>query len=124
MGRTCSEDWGEEECIYDLGAKRERKRPVGRPRNRWVDNIKMNLREIGWGGMNWIDLGQNRDQRRGLVNTVMNLLVLYNFGKFLCSSTRWTLLHGVLVNNFTKYISCCRNFIILQCRLGVHVCTN
>jgi hypothetical protein len=39
----------------------------------WVDNIKMDLREIGWGGMDWIDLAQDRDQWRALVNTVMNL---------------------------------------------------
>jgi hypothetical protein len=52
-------------------AKRERKRPLGRQRVRWLDNIKMNLRETGWGGMDWIDLAQDRDQRRALVNTVM-----------------------------------------------------
>jgi hypothetical protein len=39
----------------------ERKRPLGRSRRRWVDNIKMNLREIGWDGMDWIELAQNRD---------------------------------------------------------------
>jgi hypothetical protein len=54
----------------------EGKRPLGRPRRRWVDNIKMELREIGWDGMDWIDLAQNRDQWRALVNTVMNLRVL------------------------------------------------
>jgi hypothetical protein len=48
-------------------------RPLGRPRRRWVDNTKMDLREIGWGGLNWIDLAQDRDQWRALVNTVMNL---------------------------------------------------
>jgi hypothetical protein len=53
----------------------ERKRPLGRPRGRWVDNIKMDLREIGWNGMDWIDLAQNRDQWRALVNTLMNLRV-------------------------------------------------
>jgi hypothetical protein len=47
-----------------------------RPRSRWVDNIKMDLRETGWGGMHWINLDQDRDQWRALVNTVMNLLVL------------------------------------------------
>jgi hypothetical protein len=52
------------------------KRPLGRPRRRWEDNIKMDLREIGWGGMDWIDLAQDRDQRRALVYTVMNLRVL------------------------------------------------
>jgi hypothetical protein len=53
----------------------EGKRPLGRSRRRWVDNIKVRLREIGWNGMDWIDLAQNRDQWRALVNTVMNLRV-------------------------------------------------
>jgi hypothetical protein len=48
-------------------------RPLGRPRCRWVDNIKMYPREIGWGGMDWIDLPQDRDQWRAVVITVMNL---------------------------------------------------
>jgi hypothetical protein len=48
------------------------KRPLGRPR---VDNIKMNLREIGWDGMDWIDMTQDRDQWRALVNTVINVWV-------------------------------------------------
>jgi hypothetical protein len=51
----------------------EGKRPQGRPRSRWVDNSKIDLREIGWDGMDWIDLAQNRDEWRALVNTVMNL---------------------------------------------------
>jgi hypothetical protein len=53
----------------------ERKRPLGRPRRRWVDNIKMDLREIPWDGMDWIDLAQDRPQWRALVNVVMNLRV-------------------------------------------------
>jgi hypothetical protein len=53
----------------------EGKRPLGRPRRRWVDNIKMDLREIGWDGGDWIDLVQNRDQWRALVKMVMNLRV-------------------------------------------------
>jgi hypothetical protein len=53
----------------------EGKRPVGRPRRRWVDNIKMDLRQIGWDGMDWIELAQDRDKWRALVNTVMNLAV-------------------------------------------------
>jgi hypothetical protein len=53
----------------------ERKRPLGRLRRRWVDNIKIDLREIGWDGVNWIDLAQDRDQWRALVNTVMKLRV-------------------------------------------------
>jgi hypothetical protein len=55
--------------------KPEGKRPPGRPRHRWVDNIKMDLRETGWNGMDWINLAQDRDQWRALVNTVMNLQV-------------------------------------------------
>jgi hypothetical protein len=49
--------------------------PLGRPRRRWVDNIKMDLREIGWDGVDWIELAQDRDQWRAFVNTVMNLRV-------------------------------------------------
>jgi hypothetical protein len=55
-----------------LVEKPERKRPLGRPRRRREDNIKMYLRGIKWGGMDWIDLAQDRDQWRALVNTVMN----------------------------------------------------
>jgi hypothetical protein len=53
----------------------EGKRPLGRPRRRWEDNINMDRREIGWSGMHWIDLAQDRDQWRVLVNTVMSLRV-------------------------------------------------
>jgi hypothetical protein len=55
--------------------KPEGKRLLGRPRRRWVDNVKMDLREIRWGGMDWIDLAQDRDQWGALINTVMNLRV-------------------------------------------------
>jgi hypothetical protein len=48
---------------------------MGSSRRRWVDNIKMDLREIRWDGMDWIDLAQDRDQWRALVNTVMNIQV-------------------------------------------------
>jgi hypothetical protein len=63
--------------------KPEGKRPLGKRRGRWVDNIKMDLREIGWSGMDWIVLTQDRDQWKVLVNTVMNLPVPWNVGKFL-----------------------------------------
>jgi ERCC4-type nuclease len=49
------------------------KRPIGRPRHRWVDNIKMDLKEIGWGDMDWTDLAQDRKQWSDLVNAIMNL---------------------------------------------------
>jgi hypothetical protein len=57
-----------------LVGKPEGKRPLGRQRRRWMDNIKIYLNEIGWDGMDWIDLAQDRDQWRALVNTVMNHL--------------------------------------------------
>jgi hypothetical protein len=67
---------GEKRIAYRiLVVKPERKRPLERPRRRWVDNIKMDLRGIRWGGMDWIDLAQDRDQWRALVNTVINLRV-------------------------------------------------
>jgi hypothetical protein len=56
-----------------LVGKREEKTPLGRPRTRWVNNIKMDLREVGWDSGDWIDLAQDRDQWMALVNTVMNL---------------------------------------------------
>jgi hypothetical protein len=55
--------------------KPEGKRPLGKPKGKWEHNIKMDLREIGWGGMDWIGLAQDRDQWRAPVNTVMNLWV-------------------------------------------------
>jgi hypothetical protein len=55
--------------------KPEGKRPLGRPRRRLVDNIKIDLGEIGWDGRDWNELAQDRDQWRALVNTVMNLRV-------------------------------------------------
>jgi hypothetical protein len=57
-----------------------------------ADNIKIDLREKGWNGMDWIDLAQDRDQCRALVNTVMNLRVPYNAGKFLSSCINWRIL--------------------------------
>jgi hypothetical protein len=98
MDRTCSIYRREEECVQGfcgklrraghvarmrekrnacriLVGRPERKRPLRRPSRRWEDNIKIDLRNIGWGGMDWIDLTQDRDQCRALMNTVMNLRV-------------------------------------------------
>jgi hypothetical protein len=64
---------GEKRNAYRiLVRKPEGKRPLGRQRHRWVDNIKIDLREIGWDGEDWIDMAQDRDQWRALVNTVLN----------------------------------------------------
>jgi hypothetical protein len=70
-----TEGLGSEAFKTILVGKPERKRPLGRPRRKWVDNIKIDLREIGWDGVDRIDLAQDRDQWRALVNTVMNLRV-------------------------------------------------
>jgi hypothetical protein len=59
-----------------LVGKAEGKRSLGRPRHRWEDGIRMDLREIGWGSVEWIQLAQDRDWWWALVNTVMNLRVL------------------------------------------------
>jgi len=68
---------GEERGVYRvLVGKPEGKRPLGRPRRRWVDNIRMNLQEVGCGYMDWIALAQDRDRWRTLVSAVMNLWVL------------------------------------------------
>jgi hypothetical protein len=58
-----------------LVGKPEGRRPLGRPRRIWEDNIKMDLREVGWGDMDWISLAQERDSWGALVNAVMNLRV-------------------------------------------------
>jgi hypothetical protein len=67
---------GEGRGVYRvLAGKLEGKRPLGRPRRRWVDNIKMNFQEVECGGMDWIQLAQDRDSWQALVNAVMNLRV-------------------------------------------------
>jgi hypothetical protein len=71
MGRACSTNEGNRNAYSISVGKSEGKRTLGRPRHRWVDNIKMDLREIGWDAMDWFDLVQDR----ALVNTVMNLRV-------------------------------------------------
>jgi hypothetical protein len=77
---------GEGRGVYRvLVGKPEGKRPIGRHGRRWEDNIKMDLQELGCGGMDWIELAQDRDRWRALVNVVMNLLVPYSAGNFLTS---------------------------------------
>jgi transposase len=64
-----------ENLVRILVGKPDENRPPGRPRRRWVDNIKMDLRDVGWDGRDWIDLAQDRDRWRAYVNAVMNLRV-------------------------------------------------
>ena len=75
---------GEERGLYRvLVGKPEGRRPVGRPRRRWLDNIRLDLQEVGCGYMDWIGLAQDRDRWRTVVSAVMNLRVLRNAGNFL-----------------------------------------
>jgi hypothetical protein len=68
--------WERKNVYRGLMGKSEGKRPFGRPRRRWEDEIRMDLREICWGSVDWIQLAQDRDRWQALVNTVMSLWVL------------------------------------------------
>jgi hypothetical protein len=72
MGGSCSAYRGEEKRMQGLVGKSEGKRPLRIPRRRWDDNIKMDLQQVGCGGIGWIELAQDRDRWRALVNAVMN----------------------------------------------------
>jgi hypothetical protein len=85
MDRACRRNGVKKNTCRILVGKPEGKRPLGRPRRSWVDNIKIDLREMGLGVMDWIDVAQDRDQWRALVNVKMNLRVPSNVGKFLSS---------------------------------------
>jgi hypothetical protein len=75
MGRVCSA-YGERIGVHRvMVGKPEGKRPLGRPRRRWEDNIKMDLKEVGCGGVDLIELAQDRDRWRALANAVMNFRV-------------------------------------------------
>ena len=75
MGETCR-TYRERRGVYGVWVgKPEGKRPLGRPRCRWEDNIKMDLQEVGCGGMDWIELAEDSDRWRAFVNAVMNLWV-------------------------------------------------
>jgi len=87
-------------CVGSWWGNRRERWPLGRPRRRWVDNIRTDLHEMGCGYMDWVGLAQDRDRWRTLVSAVMNLRVLWNAGNFLTrckpvSFSRRTLQHGV-----------------------------
>ena len=75
MGRTCSTYGAIHKCVQSCSGKPEGKRPLGRPRRRWENNIKMDLTEVGCDPGEWIDLAEDRDQWRAYVRAVMNLRV-------------------------------------------------
>jgi hypothetical protein len=76
---------GEVRDIQGFGGKPEGKRQLGSPMHRWEDNIKMDLQEMGWGGIDWIDVAQDSDRCRALVNAVINFWVPLNARNFLTS---------------------------------------
>jgi hypothetical protein len=87
MDRACNTNEEKRNAYRILVGNPVGKRPLGRQRRRWVNNIKIDFIEIGWYGVDWIDLAQDRDQRRAFVNTVINLRVSLNSRKFLSSGT-------------------------------------
>jgi hypothetical protein len=95
----CAYRWGEGLYRFLVG-KPEGRRPLRRPRRRWVDNIRLDLQEMGWGYMGWIGLAQDRDRWWPLASALMNLGIPWNEGNFLTSCkpvscSRRTLHHGV-----------------------------
>jgi hypothetical protein len=93
MGGACNTNGAKRIAYRILVGEPEEKRPLGRPRRRWVDNIKIVLRDIRWNDVDWIDMAQDRDQWRALVNTVLNLRVQQNVGKFLS---------GCIISGFSR----------------------
>jgi hypothetical protein len=81
MGGACSTNGEKRDAYRLLVGKPEGKRPLGRVRRRWLDNIRMDLVEVGWGDVDWIRLAQNRDRWRALVNSVLNRRVPEIAGK-------------------------------------------
>jgi hypothetical protein len=75
MGGACGSHGGGEGCILHFGWEALRNEPLGRPRHRWEDNTEMDLRETGFGDVDWVHLAWDRDTWWTLVNTVMNLWV-------------------------------------------------
>jgi hypothetical protein len=87
---------GEKRNAYRLlVGKPEGKKPLRRPRRRWVDNIRMDLGEVGWGDVDWIGLAQDRNRRRALVNWELNLRVARNAGKLSSGLSSSAQLHRI-----------------------------
>jgi hypothetical protein len=75
MGGACGTYGGQEKCIHCFRGETLGKEPLGRPKHRWEDDIKMDFQGVGWCGMDWIALAQNSDKWLAVVKTVMNIHV-------------------------------------------------
>jgi hypothetical protein len=73
MDGACSTNGEKRNAYRLLVGKPKGRKPLGRPRCKWLDNIRMDLVEVGWGGVDWIGLAQDKDSWRALVNSVLNL---------------------------------------------------
>jgi hypothetical protein len=97
--------WKRRNAYRLLVGKPEGRRPLGRPRRRWVDNIRADLEEIGRGGVGWTGMAQDRDNWRALVNSVTNLQVLQNAGKLLSGFTTGGLSSSAQLHRVSKLVS-------------------
>jgi hypothetical protein len=96
---------GEKRNAYRLlVGKPEGRRPLGRPRRRWLDNIKMDLVEVGWGDVDWIGLDQDRGRWRVLVNSIVNLRVPQNAGKLSSVLTTRDLSSSVQLHGVSSFV--------------------
>jgi hypothetical protein len=86
MGGPCSTNGAKRIAYRLLVGKPEGKIPLGRPRRRWVDNIRMDLGEVGWGDVDWIGLAKDRKRWRAVVNSVLNIRFHQMLGKYRVAS--------------------------------------
>ena len=105
MGWTCGPYWEGESGVKVLGGKTGEKEPLGRPRRRWLNNIRLDLQEVGRGYVDWIGLAQNTGSWRTLVSTAMNIRYPCIAGNFLTSCTPGSFSRRALHHGVSKEVS-------------------
>jgi hypothetical protein len=106
MPRTCSRGMGKKNAYGILVGKPEGKRPLGKARRKWEDNLKTDLRKRGRGAVDWIDLAKDRDRRRTLLNTVTNLRVPQSIGTFLSNRATGSFSRRAQLHMLTPAVNC------------------